>query len=75
MTDALKKIVLDFDAALLDGVRSGANEDALRTLRDHAFDRLRAVKESPAPPCLEAVFDVAGEIGLKLNMALKVIKS
>ncbi|WP_354241069.1 hypothetical protein [Bradyrhizobium sp. LA2.1] len=70
----MKKIVLDFEAALLNGIRSGANDDALRTLRDSAFDRLREVKESPAPPCLEAVFDVAGEIGRKLDMALETIR-
>ncbi|UFW82844.1 hypothetical protein BjapCC829_22915 [Bradyrhizobium barranii] len=75
MTDALKKIVLDFESALLSGIRSGANEARLTKLRDRAFDQLREVKESPSPPCLETIFDVAGEIGLKLDMALKVIKS
>ncbi|SCB37621.1 hypothetical protein GA0061098_1007153 [Bradyrhizobium shewense] len=74
MIAALKQIVTDFDVALLSGVRSGADEVELAKIRDQAFDRLRAVKESPAAPALETIFDVAGEIGLKLDMALKVIK-
>ncbi|QIO34643.1 hypothetical protein [Bradyrhizobium sp. 1(2017)] len=69
----LKQIVTDFETELLNGVRSGADEAALKAVRDQAFDRLRAAKEGPSPPCLESVFDVAGEIGLKLDMALKVI--
>ncbi|WP_375762620.1 hypothetical protein ACE10W_16680 [Bradyrhizobium sp. B025] len=74
MTDELKKLVLDFEAELLIGIRSDADEAELAGIRDRAFDRLRAVKEGPSPPCLETIFDVAGEIGLKLDMALKVIK-
>ncbi|MFK4522198.1 hypothetical protein ABIF90_000179 [Bradyrhizobium japonicum] len=74
MTDQLSKIVLDFETELLSGVRSGADEAALACIRDRAFDRLREVKEGPSPPSLEAIFDVAGEIGIKLNMALETIK-
>lgn len=73
MTDKLKQIALDFDAELLNGVRSGADEATLASIRDRAFDRLRAVKEGPSPPSLESIFDVAGEIGIKIDMALKVI--
>ncbi|WP_441232658.1 hypothetical protein [Bradyrhizobium sp. 1200_D9_N1_1] len=75
MSDALKEIVLDVETELLTGIRSGADEAALAGIRDRAFDRLRAVKEGPSPPCLETIFDVAGEIGLKLDMALKVVSS
>ncbi|MET4630463.1 hypothetical protein ABIB83_007515 [Bradyrhizobium sp. I1.8.5] len=41
ITDALKKIVLDFESALLSGIRSGANEARLTKLRDRAFDQSR----------------------------------
>ncbi|QOZ69194.1 hypothetical protein [Bradyrhizobium arachidis] len=75
MTDALKQIVQEFETALLAGVRSGADEAGLKSIRDQAFDRLREVKEGSASPCLETIFDVAGEIGAKLDMALKVIES
>lgn len=75
MTNDLKKIVLEFEAALLDGVRTGANEAALKAVRDQAFERLLEIKEGPSAPSLETFFDVAGEIGLKLDMALKVIQS
>ncbi|MDI3564938.1 hypothetical protein [Bradyrhizobium sp. Arg816] len=74
MSNKLKSIVLDFETELLNGVRSGADEAALKKIRDEAFDRLRAVKEGPSPPCLETIFDVAGEIGIKLNMALEAIR-
>lgn len=75
MTDNLKTIALDFEAELLRGVRSGAGEAELASIRDCAFGRLRAVKEGPSPPCLETIFDVAVEIGLKLDMAMKAISS
>lgn len=71
----LTQIVLDFESALLDGVRSGADEAALTKIRDEAFDRVLAVKESASPPPLETIFDVAGEMGRKLSMALKAIES
>lgn len=74
VTEQLRQIALDFESALLAGVRSGAGEADLNNLRDQAFDRLLAVKEGPTPPCLESFFDVAGEIGLKLNMALETIR-
>lgn len=74
MTGALQAIVLDFEAALLSGVRSGADDAALAKIRDQAFDRLRAVKEGPSPPPLESIFDIAGEIGRKLDMALETIR-
>ena len=45
--DTLKQIVLDFEAALLDGVRTGVDEAGLTKIRDEAFDRLRAVKRRP----------------------------
>ncbi len=73
VTDQLKTIAADFETALLNGVRSGADEAALKALRDRAFDRLREVKKGPSPPCLEAIFDVAGEIGSKLYSAIKMI--
>lgn len=72
--DALKKIVLDFETALLNEVRNGGDEAALRALRDRAFGQLREVKDGPAAPSLETILDVAGEIGIKLNMALETIK-
>lgn len=74
MTDALKTIVLDFESALLKGVRSGADEAGLTKVRDEAFDRLRVVKEAPGAPPLESIFDVAFEIGRKLDMALETVK-
>ncbi|RXH23308.1 hypothetical protein XH99_31850 [Bradyrhizobium nanningense] len=70
----LTQIVLDFESALLNGVRSGADEVGLTKIRDEAFDRVLAV-EGPSPPPLETIFDVAGEMGRKLSMALKAIKS
>lgn len=73
MTEEITKIVLDFESELLNGVRSGADEAALAAVRDRAFDRLREVKEGASPPPLETIFDVAGEIGIKLDMAMKVI--
>ncbi|RXH41063.1 hypothetical protein [Bradyrhizobium zhanjiangense] len=75
MTDELKTIVLEFEAALLNGVRNGADEAELSKIRDRAFDQLRDVKEGPAAPSLESIFDVAGEIGIKFEMALEAIKS
>lgn len=74
MANQLQSIVLDFEAALLSGVRSGADEAGLTQIRDQAFDRLREVKEGPTAPPLETIFDVAGEIGRKLDMALETIK-
>ncbi|GMO21771.1 hypothetical protein [Bradyrhizobium ottawaense] len=71
----LQQIVLDFEAALLNGVRTGADEAGLTTIRDQAFDRLLEVKEGPGAPPLETIFDVAAEIGLKLSMALETIRS
>ncbi|MBB4391826.1 hypothetical protein [Bradyrhizobium sp. ERR14] len=68
-TSNLKTIVLDFGAALLNGVRSGADEAGLAKMRDQAFDRLREFKEGPAAPALEEIFDVSCEIGRKLDMA------
>lgn len=75
MTNDLKTIVLEFEADLLRGVRGGADEGDLTKIRDHAFDRLLEVKGGKSPPPLETFFDVAGEICLKLDMALKVIES
>lgn len=75
MSDKLKAIVLDFEADLLASVQAGSDASALGEIRDRAFDRLRDVKEGPSPPPLETIFDVAGEIGIKLDMALKVIGS
>ncbi|MCP3409226.1 hypothetical protein [Bradyrhizobium sp. CCGB01] len=75
MTNALKTITLEFEAELLSGVRSGADEAELAKIRDRAFDRLREVKEGPSPPCLDSIFDVAGEIGRKLDMALETTRA
>lgn len=75
MTDALKTIVLDFESALLNAVRGGADEAGLTKVRDEAFDRLREVKDGQEAPPLETIYDVAFEIGTKLNMALETIKS
>ncbi|MCK1619556.1 hypothetical protein IVA96_23865 [Bradyrhizobium sp. 159] len=74
MTDQLKTIVLDFEAAVLNGVRSGADEAELKKVREGAFDRLRQVKEGPSPPSLESIFDVAGEIGIKFDIATRAIR-
>lgn len=74
MSDPLKRVVLDFEAALLDGIRTGDDEAGLTKLRDQAFDRLREVKQGPSAPPLESIFDVAGEIGRKLDMALETIR-
>ncbi|MBR0735766.1 hypothetical protein JQ581_02405 [Bradyrhizobium liaoningense] len=41
MTEALREIVANFESALLDGVRTGADEAGLTKIRDAAFDRLR----------------------------------
>ncbi|QOZ09272.1 hypothetical protein [Bradyrhizobium sp. CCBAU 51765] len=71
----LKQIVLDFETALLDGVRSGADEAGLTKVRDFAFDRLREVKDGPSPPPLETIYDFAAEITFKLHMALKAIRT
>ncbi|WP_454647798.1 hypothetical protein [Bradyrhizobium liaoningense] len=75
MTDAIRQIVLDFESALLNGVRSGADEAGLSKVRDAAFDRLREVKEGPSPPPLDTVYDFAAEITFKLHMALKTIRT
>ncbi|WP_314960958.1 hypothetical protein [Bradyrhizobium cosmicum] len=75
MTNELQTIVLEFETALLNGVRTGADEACLAKIRDRAFDRLREVKQGPAAPPLEAIFDVAGEIGRRLDMALETIRS
>ncbi|MEY9184888.1 hypothetical protein [Bradyrhizobium sp. USDA 313] len=75
MTDAIRQIVLDFESALLNAVRSGADEAGLAKIRDAAFDRLREVKDGPSPPPLESIYDVAFEIDRKLDMALETIKS
>ncbi|MEY9191874.1 hypothetical protein [Bradyrhizobium ottawaense] len=74
MTDTLNQIVIDFEAALLNGVRTGADEAELTKIRDQAFDRLRVVKEGPGAPPLETIFDSAAEIGLKLSMALETVR-
>lgn len=71
----LNQIILDFESALLKGVRRGADEAGLTKIRDEAFDRLRVLKEGPEAPPLESIYDVAFEIGTKLNMALETIRT
>ncbi|PDT66390.1 hypothetical protein CO683_27000 [Bradyrhizobium ottawaense] len=66
--------MLDFEAALLNGVRTGADETGLTKIRDQAFDRLLEVKDGPGAPPLETIFDSAAEIGLKLSMALETVR-
>lgn len=71
MTDALKKIVLEFESDLLRGVRSGADESGLEKIFDRACDRLRTIDSKARD---EAYFSAAVEIQTKLKMALETIR-
>ncbi|MBH5369911.1 hypothetical protein [Bradyrhizobium glycinis] len=70
MTGALKTIVLKFEAALLDGVRSGADESDLEQIFDLACERLREFNSEARD---EAYFSAAIEVHTKFKMALETI--
>ncbi|TFV70485.1 hypothetical protein E4K64_30330 [Bradyrhizobium frederickii] len=74
MTEAPKRILLDFEAAVLRAVAAGGDVSDIERARDEAFDRLRELKETMrAEGQLDAFFSAAAEIITKVDMAKKTI--
>lgn len=75
MTDELKQISADFETALLNGVRTGADEAALTRVSDRTVEQLLLVKEAmQAQGQLDEFFTVAIEVKTKLDMAIETIR-
>ncbi|MCJ9731293.1 hypothetical protein [Bradyrhizobium sp. PRIMUS42] len=71
MTEALKDIVLDFEAAALRAVANGGKRPYVERAKKRADDKLRALKAGADADLLEAIFAAAIEIETKSKMALE----
>ncbi|MGJ5177422.1 hypothetical protein ACQR16_05980 [Bradyrhizobium oligotrophicum] len=73
-TPALRRIVLDFEAAALRAVAAGDASD-VEQAHEAAIERFRDVKDScEADGHLEAFYRAVIEVDLKLKMALEAVR-
>ncbi|MFK4382515.1 hypothetical protein [Bradyrhizobium sp. USDA 223] len=74
MTNAIRDIVIDFEAAALRAVAAGGDASDIEQARDDAVDNLRALKAGADGEMLEAIFAAALEIGTKAGLAIEAVR-